>query len=104
MKTWAFWIDGRTFRAEGSGDEWYEGQVLIDPRQDPAWIDFVIDDCSCAYKDGVSTGVFQWDGDSIVIAAPTPDDPRPTSLDKDAPDIMRLVRTAGLDLLLKDLQ
>jgi uncharacterized protein (TIGR03067 family) len=100
MKTWSFWIDGRTYRAEGGPSEWYEGQVLIDPRQDPAWIDFTIETCSCAYEGGVSTGIFEWDGDTIVIAAPTPDDPRPTALDPAAPDIMRLVRTQGIDMLL----
>jgi uncharacterized protein (TIGR03067 family) len=100
MKTWAFWIEGRTFRAEGGADEWYEGQVLIDSGKRPGWVDWVIEDCNCAYKGGVSTGVFEFDGDTIVMASPTPDDPRPEALDPTAGDVIRLIRTQGLDLLL----
>ena len=101
-KTWAFWIEGRGFRAEGGPDEWYEGRIKLDTGQDPAWIDFIIDDCACAYKGGVSTGVFEWAGDSILISAPTPDDPRPERFDASGGDVMRLVRVDGIGLVLGD--
>jgi hypothetical protein len=102
QKTWAFWIEGRGYRAEGGTDEWYVGRIAIDSERKPAWIDFIIDDCNCAYKGGISTGVFKWDGDSVVISAPTPDDPRAEILDEDSGDVIRLVPAEGLGMLLDD--
>jgi hypothetical protein len=60
----------------------------------------VIEDCNCAYKGGVSTGVFEFDGDTIVTSSPTPDDPRPAILDPTSGDVIRLIQAQGLDLLI----
>ena len=104
FRTWAFWIEGRSFRAEAGPGEWYVGQIVIDTDQDPAWIDFAIEDCNCSFIGSASTGIFEWDGDSLVISAPTPDDPRPQRIVESAGETMRLVPADGIDLLLGEPQ
>jgi len=62
----------------------------------PAQIDFEIEDCRCSFAGMTSEGIFYWDEDSIVIAAPEPGTPRPRSFFRTSAQRMRLVRR-GLD-------
>jgi uncharacterized protein (TIGR03067 family) len=75
-----------------NGDQWYKGEVAIDAEADPARIDFIIRECDCGFLGKTSKGIFRWDGDTIEIRAPSPDDPRATEFDQKSGETMRLVR------------
>lgn len=91
FETWSLEVDGRGFRAEGSGD-WYEGRLVVRGDRTPAWIDFVIERCRCAYEGDTSQAVFGWDGDSLVVAASPPAKPRPADLEARGAQLLRFVR------------
>jgi hypothetical protein len=82
-RDWIIEIDGRDFRAEGRGDEWYTGYVTIRPGASPAQIDFTIEGCDCNYIGSTSRGVYYEDEGSIVMASPPPGDPRPEGFEEE---------------------
>ena len=90
-KTWRMGFDGRRFRAQAGEDDWYEGCVELREGERPAQIDFAIEDCNCSYKGTVSEGIFRWDGESLVVAAPRPGAPRPTWFVETSGQMMRLL-------------
>jgi uncharacterized protein (TIGR03067 family) len=90
-KTWRMSFDGHRFRAQAGDDDWYEGRIALREREKPAQIDFAIEDCNCSYKGTISEGIFRWDGDSIVLAAPRPGAPRPTWFVETSGQMMRLM-------------
>ena len=79
FRTWSLDVQGRGFRAEGSGD-WYQGHLVVRADRQPAWIDFVIEECDCAYEGSTSEALFGWTGASLLLAASEPGDPRPAGL------------------------
>jgi len=91
-KTWAMSIDGRRFRAAGGDDDWYEGRISLSSDEDPAWIDFEIEDCRCSYKGMTSKAIYEWDGSSLVVSAPTPGKPRPAGFVENSGQMMRWLR------------
>jgi uncharacterized protein (TIGR03067 family) len=76
-RQWRIRFDERSFHAEGGTDDWYKGHVVLRPEKDPAQIDFAIEDCLCSHKGKTSTGIYYWEDDSLIIAAPQPGSPRP---------------------------
>ena len=84
-------FDGRRFRAQAGEDDWYEGRIELREREKPAEIDFEIEDCNCSYKGAVSEGIFRWDGESLVVAAPRPGASRPTWFVETSGQMMRLL-------------
>ena len=58
----------------------------------PAWIDFVIDRCQCAYEGGTSAAVFAWDGESLLVSTAAPGNPRPAGLEAGGAQRLRFVR------------
>ena len=89
-KTWRMRFDGRRFRAQGGEDDWYEGRIELRDGERPAQIDFLIDDCRCSYKGMTSEGIYRWDGESLILAAPRPGAPRPTWFVENSGSMMRL--------------
>ena len=87
-RAWSLEVAGRAFRAAGLG-EWYEGRLVVRGDRQPAWIDFVIERCRCAYEGTTSEGVFDRDDDSLGVAAAAPGNPRPASLDDRAAQLLR---------------
>ena len=79
FRTWSLEVQGRGFRAEGSGD-WYQGHLVVRADRQPAWIDFVIEECDCAYEGSTSEALFGWTGAALLLAAPEPGNPRPAAL------------------------
>ena len=94
-RTWTMVFAGDRFRAEGGPDDWYEGEIAVDPKADPARIDFKIDDCLCSFKGATSRGIYFWDGKSIVISAPRPGNSRPVRFAEQSGQMMRLLRLDG---------
>jgi uncharacterized protein (TIGR03067 family) len=94
-KTWAFRFEGRSFRAQGGPDDWYVGRVAIREDQEPAQIDFTIDDCRCSYKGMTSKAIYQWDDESLVISAPQPGNPRPRRFVESSGQMMLLLPLDG---------
>ncbi len=94
-KLWKFHFDGRRFRADGGTDDWYEGRIVIRANSTPAQIDFEIEECRCSFEGMTSEGIFYWDEDSIVIAAPQPGTLRPRSFFRSSGQMMELVRREG---------
>jgi len=92
-KLWAIHIEGREFHAAAGEDDWYAGHVAIRPGEGPAEIDFAIEDCRCSYKGMTSKGIYFWDGESIVVSAPTPGNPRPQRFVESSGQMMRLLHT-----------
>ena len=84
-------FDGRRFRAQAGEDDWYEGRIELREGEKPAQIDFAIEDCNCSYKGTVSEGIFRWDGESLVVAAPRPGAPRPSWFVETSGQMMRLL-------------
>lgn len=82
IRTWMMRFDGRDFRAESGPDDWYTWHVVIDPGHTPARLEFAIEDCRCAHKGMTSNGIFVWDGESIVVAAPRPRPAAPHSVSR----------------------
>jgi len=80
----------RNLAAAGE-DDWYSGRVAIRPDEDPAEIDFAIEDCHCSYKGMTSKAIYRWEGESIVVSAPTPGNPRPQRFVESAGQMMRLL-------------
>jgi uncharacterized protein (TIGR03067 family) len=71
-------IEGRDFCADTQPGEWYEGYIVIRPDEEPAQIDFVIEECpGCSFKGQASTGIFYFDGETPVVVAPPPGEARP---------------------------
>ena len=88
-------FEGGRFRAESGPDDWYEGEIAVDPKAEPAWIDFKIEDCRCSFKGETSRGIYFWDGKSIVISAPRPGSSRPREFMENSGHMMRLLRLDG---------
>jgi uncharacterized protein (TIGR03067 family) len=93
FKLWAFEFSGRTFTARTGDDDWYEGHIAIRSDGDPAQLDFVIDDCRCGYKGMTSQAIYRWNGDALVVSAPTPGDPRPEHFRAASSQMMHLLRS-----------
>ncbi len=91
FRTWTLDVDGRGFRAEGAG-EWYEGRLVVRADRQPAWIDFVIEKCRCAYEGATSEAVFGWEDDALMVAAAAPGSPRPGRLGATGSQLLRFVR------------
>ncbi len=89
QKMYRMKFNGRDFRAD-IRDEWYEGYVAIRPDEEPAHFDFMIEDCDCGFKGRASTGIFYWDGETIVVSSPEPGDARPLEFKEDSGTMMRL--------------
>ena len=85
-------FDQRRFRADGAAGDWYTGRVDVRDEGEPPEMDFVIEDCSCSHKGKTSQAIFRWEGESLVMAAPAPDDPRPTEFDESSGQMMELRR------------
>jgi uncharacterized protein (TIGR03067 family) len=94
-KLWAIRIEGRDFHAAAGEDDWYSGHLAIRPDEDPAEIDFAIEDCHCSYKGMTSKAIYRWDGQSIVVSAPTPGSPRPQRFVEGSGQMMRLLHEDG---------
>lgn len=90
-KTYTMRFEGRKFRAERD-DEWYEGHIAIRTEAEPAQLDFAIEDCGCGFKGKTSTGIFYWEGESIVARSPEPGAARPKEFDDSSGAMMRLRR------------
>ena len=88
-------FEGNSFRAESGPDEWYEGEIAVDPKTEPAWIDFKIDDCRCPFEGETSRGIYFWDGKSILLSAPRPGSSRPREFMENSGQMMRLLRLDG---------
>lgn len=82
-------FEGRDFRAD-TRDQWYEGYIAIRTDTEPARLDFVIEKCECGFKGQTSTGIFYWDGKTIMVSAPAPGDDRPREFDKSSGSMFRL--------------
>jgi len=89
-RTWRIRFDERSFHADGGVDDWYKGQVVLRPDEDPAHFDFVIEDCRCELKGQTSTGIYYWKDDALVISAPRPGSRRPMRFNDRSGDMMRL--------------
>jgi len=94
-KTWAFHFEGHSFRAQGGTDDWYVGRVAIRKDNEPAQIDFTIEDCRCSYKGMTSKAIYQWDEESLVISAPQPGNPRPHRFVESSGQMMLLLPLGG---------
>ena len=89
---YAMTFEGRTFRARArpddkDRDERYEGYVVIRADVEPAQIDFVVLDES-GEPGRISKGIFDFDGETVIVKAPESGFPRPrdfTNDDKDKP-------------------
>ncbi len=88
-------FEGRDFCADTQPGEWYEGYIVIRTDEEPAQIDFVIE----SYEEvRTSAGIFYWDGETLVVRAPVPGEPRPQEFkgddkdDKNKTVFMRLSR------------
>jgi uncharacterized protein (TIGR03067 family) len=91
-RLWKMSFDRRAFHAQGGTDDWYKGQIVLDPDAQPAQINFLIEDCRCPYKGQASTGIYYWDGEAIVIAAPQPGIKRPDRFVERSGQMIRLKR------------
>ena len=74
---------------------WYKGYIVIRTDEEPAQLDFVIE----SYEEvRTSAGIFYWDGETLVVRAPVPGEPRPLEFkgddkdDKNKTVFMRLKR------------
>ena len=83
-------IEGRDFCADTQPGEWYEGYIVIRTDEEPAQIDFVIEECACGFKGETSTGIFYWDGETIIVSSPEPGSARPQEFKKDSGNMLRL--------------
>jgi uncharacterized protein (TIGR03067 family) len=79
---YALIIEGRDFCADTQPGEWYEGYIVIRTDEEPAQIDFVIEECACGFKGETSKGIFYSDGETIVVVAPPPGKARPQDFEK----------------------
>jgi uncharacterized protein (TIGR03067 family) len=89
-------FEGRDFCADTQPGEWYEGYIVIRTDEEPAQIDFVILVQSGERGLKTSKGIFYWDGETLVVRAPPPEEARPQEFkadDKTVPTVrMRLKR------------
>ncbi len=85
-------IEGRDFCADTQPGEWYEGYIVIRPDEEPAQIDFVMEECAGGCHGQTSKGIFYLDGETIVVSAPPPGAARPQDFKKtnDPRVVMRL--------------
>ncbi len=79
-------IEGRDFCADTQPGEWYEGYIVIRTDEEPAQIDFVIEECACGFKGETSKGIFYSDVETIVVVAPPPGKARPQDFEVEAKD------------------
>jgi len=79
-------IEGREFCADTQPGEWYEGYIVIRTDEEPAQLDFVILVQSDQPNGNTSRGIFYWDGETVVVRAPTPGKPRPKDFTRDEED------------------
>lgn len=93
-RRWTIRFDERRFHAGAGTEDWYKGRILLRPDEAPAQIDFAIDDCQCSFKGMTSDGIYYWEGETLVIAAPRPGSPRPARFNEMSGEMMRLRRLA----------
>ena len=85
-------IEGRDFCADTQPGEWYEGYIVIRTDEEPAQIDFVIEECACGFKGETSKGIFYSDGETIVVVAPPPGKARPQDFEVEEKDGLVMLR------------
>ncbi len=92
-------FEGRDFCADTKKPgEWYEGYIVIRTDEEPAQLDFVIEEDASGFNGNTSAGIFYWDGETLVVRAPVPGEPRPQEFkgddkdDKNKTVFMRLKR------------
>ena len=95
-KLWKIDFDERSFHAHAGEDDWYKGRISFDADEDPAHINFAIEDCRCAYVGQTSQGIYYWEESALVVAAPTPGRTRPSGFDPRRGSMMRLRRRAQI--------
>lgn len=95
FKTWAFRFEGRSFRAQAGTDDWYVGHIVVHQGDGVGQIDFAIEDCRCSFKGMTSEAIYRWEGQSLVISAPQPGDPRPLWFEDSSPQMMLLLPLGG---------
>jgi uncharacterized protein (TIGR03067 family) len=91
-KAWTIDIKEQRFRGLLGPDDWYEGQIRLRPDTVPGQIDFMIENCRCNYRGMTSQGIFRLDGESIVLAAPTPGSSRPDAFNPNDGRMVELKR------------
>jgi uncharacterized protein (TIGR03067 family) len=91
-KAWTIDIKEQRFRGVLGPDDWYEGQIRLRPDTVPGQIDFMIESCRCNYRGMTSQGIFRLDGESIVVAAPTPGSSRPRAFNPNDGRMVELKR------------
>ncbi len=89
-RAWTIRIDGDSFHGVLGEDDWYQGRIEIRDQTSPAEIDFHIEECRCSYQGQASEGIFQWSGESILLAAPQPGASRPTVFDENSGNLVEL--------------
>ncbi len=85
-------IEGRDFCADTQPGEWYEGYIVIRTDEEPAQIDFVLEECPGGCDGQTSKGIFYWDGETIVVVAPPPGEARPQDFEVDEEDVLVVMR------------
>ena len=89
-------IEGRDFCADTQPGEWYEGYIVIRPDEEPAQIDFVIEEDASGPNGQTSKGIFYFDGETIVVLAPPPGKARPQDFEKsDDPRVLMRLKPGG---------
>ena len=94
------WKDGYTITFEGRDfcadtkhpGEWYEGYIVIRTDEEPAQIDFVLEECAGGCNGQTSKGIFYWDGETIVVVAPPPGEARPQDFEVEEKDVLVMMR------------
>ena len=81
-------IEGRDFCADTQPGEWYEGYIVIRTDEEPAQIDFVIEDCACDFRGAASAGIFRREGEAIVVASAVPDNARPQDFKRNEQEVV----------------
>ena len=85
-------FDETAFKAKTVDGGWYTGVIELWPDKKPARIDFNIIDCDCTSQGTSSHGIYYMEGDTIVIAAPVPDEKRPKKFIEESGQMMHLKR------------
>jgi len=84
-------IEGRDFCADTQPGEWCEGYIVIRTDEEPAQIDFVIEEnASGPNGNNTSKGIFYFDGETIVVLAPPPGKARPQDFEKTNDPMVRM--------------
>ncbi len=98
---YAMTFKGRDFYARArpddkNRDEWYEGYIVLRTDEEPAQLDFVILVQSGEPNGRTSEAIFYFDGETVVVNAAIPEEPRPLDFKIDEVDrptaLLRLER------------